>query len=321
MRRALAVAVIVACRACKPTPSVAGDDWPLTGGDPGNSRYSSLDQINRENVSQLRVAWTYHTGDAPPGARTEIQATPIVVDDVLYTTTPALALVALRADSGTLIWRFDPFANRHRASHVNRGVAYWGNGSERRIFFSAGRRLYAVEALTGRPITTFGDSGWVDLAAGLGREVGDAFLVATSPGIVYEDLLIQGTRVGEGEGSAPGHVRAYDVRTGEIRWIFHTIPRPGELGHDTWPADAWRTAGGANSWAGMSVDVETRHRLRPDRLRDARFLRWRAHWRQPVRQHPAGARCAHRRAALALPDGAPRPVGPRSPRNAKPADR
>jgi quinoprotein glucose dehydrogenase len=261
-RSAIAVTKVVvlafsaACMSCDTTPSVSADDWRATGGDAGNSRYSPLDQINRENVSQLRVAWTYHTGDVPAGARTEIQATPIVIDGVLYTTTPMLAVVALRADSGTLIWRFDPFANRTRESHVNRGVAYWAKGRERRIFFSAGRRLYALDAGTGHPIATFGDSGWVDLAAGLGRDISDAFLVATSPGVVYDDLLIQGTRVGEGEGSAPGHVRAYDVHTGAIRWTFHTIPRPGEPGHETWPAGAWQTAGGANSWAGMSVDIE-----------------------------------------------------------------
>jgi quinoprotein glucose dehydrogenase len=235
---------------------VPASDWRVTGNNPGNTRYSALDQINRENVTQLVVAWTYRTGDRPADARTEIQATPIVVDGVLYTTTPALAVVALRADSGTLIWRFDPFANRARESHVNRGVAWWSDGDEQRIVFSAGRRLYALDAHSGRPVPTFGDSGFVDLAVGLGRDVDDAFLVATSPGVVYNDLLIQGTRVGEGEGSAPGHVRAYDVRTGKIRWTFHTIPRPGEVGHDSWPADAWQSAGGANSWAGMSVDVE-----------------------------------------------------------------
>jgi quinoprotein glucose dehydrogenase len=240
---------------CDARPHAGGDDWPVTGGEAGNSRYSSLDQINRDNVADLRVAWTFHTGDAPPGGRSEIQATPIVIDGVLYATTPALAVVALRADSGTLVWRFDPFANRERATHVNRGVAYWADGRDRRIFFSAGRRLYALDATTGRPIPTFGDSGWVDLATGLGRDVDDAFLVATSPGVIYRDLLVQGTRVGEGEGAAPGHVRAYDVRTGETRWTFHTIPRPGDVGYDTWPSDAWRTAGGANSWAGMSVDV------------------------------------------------------------------
>jgi len=231
-------------------------DWRVTGSDAGNTRYSALEQINRDNVAELRVAWTYRTGDRVEDARTEIQATPIVVDGVLYTTTPALAVVALRADSGTLIWRFDPFANRTRESHVNRGVAWWSEGDEERIFFSAGRRLYALDARSGRPVSSFGDSGFVDLAVGLGRDVHDAFLVATSPGVIYKDFLIQGTRVGEGEGSAPGHVRAYDVRTGRIRWTFHTIPRPGEIGHDTWPVEAWKTAGGANSWAGMSLDVD-----------------------------------------------------------------
>jgi quinoprotein glucose dehydrogenase len=234
----------------------ASSDWPITGGDPGNSRYSSLAQIDRSNVGRLRLAWSYHTGDMPAG-HSEIQATPIVVDGVMYTTTPALAAIALRADSGTLLWRFDPFAHRARESHVNRGVVYWtapqGDGT---IFFTAGRRLYALDARSGKPISTFGESGSVDLAAGLGRDIGDAYIVATSPGVIYEDLLIQGTRVGEEEGSAPGDVRAYDVHTGAIRWTFHTIPRPGEFGYDTWPPDAWKTVGGANSWPGMSVDVK-----------------------------------------------------------------
>ncbi len=231
-------------------------DWRVTGSEPGNSRYSPLDQINTGNIAQLRVAWIYHTGDLPPSGPAEIQATPIVVDGVLYTTTPALAVVALSADSGTLKWRFDPFTNRARVSHVNRGVVYWSDGiDEQRILFGAGRRLYALDARTGRPIPTFGDSGSVDLAAGLSRDIGDAYLVATSPGAIYKDLLIQGMRVGEDEGSAPGDVRAYDVRTGAIRWTFHTIPHPGEFGNDTWPAGAWQTAGGANSWAGMTVDT------------------------------------------------------------------
>jgi len=255
LRRILNVgALLIITAGCARQDAPAGD-WRVTGGEPGNTRYSSLDQINRSNVAQLRLAWTYHTGDLPPGGRSEIQATPIVVDGVLYTTTPALAVVALRADSGTVLWRFDPFANRSRETHVNRGVVYWEDDREQRIFASAGRRLYALDAQTGHPIHTFGDSGSVDLGAGLDRDVANAYLVATSPGVVYKDVLIQGTRVGEDEGSAPGDVRAYDVRTGKIRWTFHTIPRPGEFGHDTWPAEAWRTAGGANSWAGMAVDV------------------------------------------------------------------
>ena len=242
----------IACMTQRVTPSAPNVEWRTTGGDPGNSRYSPLDEINRSNVRTLRVAWTYHTGDSV----SQIQATPIVVDGVLYTTTPALAVVALRADSGTLIWRFDPFAGRESESHANRGVVYWSDGLARRIFFSAGRRLYALDATSGRPAREFGDSGWVDLASGLSRDVRDAYVVATSPGVVYKDLLIQGARVGEGEGSAPGDVRAYDVHTGRIRWTFHTIPHPGEAGFETWPAGAWKTAGGANSWAGMSVDVE-----------------------------------------------------------------
>ena len=233
-------------------------DWRVAGGEPGNSRYSPLDQIDTTNVAQLRVAWVYHTKDLPPD-RGEIQATPIVVDGVLYTTTPALAVVALRAENGHEIWRFDPRttrdARRTDLSHVNRGVVYWADSSESRIFFSAGRRLYALDARTGRPISSFGDGGSVDLAAGLSRDVGEASLVATSPGAIYKDLLIQGMRVGEDEGSAPGDVRAYDARTGAIRWTFHTIPHPGEFGNDTWPAGAWRTAGGANSWPGMTVDT------------------------------------------------------------------
>ncbi|MEX2152620.1 MAG: PQQ-binding-like beta-propeller repeat protein [Gemmatimonadaceae bacterium] len=240
------------------TSIVPADDWHFTGGEPGNSRSSALDQINRGNVAQLRVAWTYRTGDVPANGRGEIQATPIVVDDILYTTTPALAVVALSADSGTLIWRFAPPARHERPpfGNVNRGVVYWASGDDKRIFFTAGKRLYALDARTGRLVPAFGDSGSVDLAKGLSRDIGDSYLVATSPGVIYKDLLIQGMRVDEGEGAAPGDLRAYDVRTGAIRWTFHTIPRPGEFGHDTWPANAWKTAGGANAWAGMAVDVE-----------------------------------------------------------------
>ena len=255
--RAPPIAVLLLVAAC--TGREPNTDWRVTGGDPGNSRFSSLDQINTTNVAQLKVAWIFHTGDLAQGAPGEIQATPIVIDGVLYTTTPALAVIALRAENGTLIWRFDPRtthdAPRTDFSHVNRGVVYWGDSSDRRIFFTAGRRLYALDARTGRPIPAFGDSGSIDLAAGLSRAIGEAYLVATSPGAIYRDLLIQGMRVGEEEGSAPGDLRAYDVHTGAIRWTFHTIPHPGELGYETWPAGAWQTAGGANSWAGLSVDT------------------------------------------------------------------
>jgi quinoprotein glucose dehydrogenase len=240
------------------TANAQNVDWLATGGDRGNSRYSTLAQINRGNVGSLRVAWTYRTGDIPANGRGEIQATPIVVDGILYTTTPAIAVVALRGDNGTPLWRFTPPA-KHKAppfGNVNRGVVYWADGDDKRILFTAGKHLYALDARTGRAMASFGDSGAVDLSKGLSRDIGEAYFAATSPGAIYKDLLIQGMRVGEDEGSAPGDVRAFDVRTGAIRWTFHTIPQPGEFGHETWPADAWKTAGGANSWAGMAVDTQ-----------------------------------------------------------------
>jgi quinoprotein glucose dehydrogenase len=258
--RWMAALVTMAAAACVQPPAArtpvetADRDWPVTGGDPGQSRYSPLRQITRENVKSLRVAWTYHTGDASPANRSEIQATPIVVHGVLYATSPSLAVFALRAEDGTPLWRFDPFQSQPRESHVNRGVAYWEDGSERRIFYVVGRRLYALDAATGKPASAFGGRGWIDLGEGLGRDVSRTQLVATSPGVIYKDLLVQGTRVSEGEGAAPGHVRAFDVRTGQVRWTFHTIPQPGEPGAETWPTDSTRTAGGANSWPGMSVD-------------------------------------------------------------------
>ena len=245
----LLLIVLAGCKAANPPPV----DWSTTGGAPGNTRYSTLDQINITNVNQLQVAWVYHTGDLPPDGHGEIQATPIVVDGVLYATTPKVAVIALRADEGTLLWRFDAFPNRPTQPHVNRGVVY----RDGRVFFAVDRRLYALDARTGQPIRTFGDSGrgWVDLGEGLGVDVGESYLVSTSPGVAYKDVLIWGTRVGEEEGSAPGHIRAYDARTGKIRWTFHTIPWPTEFGYDTWPPEAFKTAGGANSWAGMTVDT------------------------------------------------------------------
>ena len=245
----------IGCATPAPAPhSVASNnaDWRTTGGDPGNARYSYLEQINRQNVTQLRVAWTFHAGDS--SSHSQIQATPIVIDGILYATTPGLAVVALHADNGSVAWRFDPFAHAQRVTHVNRGVVFWSDGAQKRIFFTAGRRLYSLDATNGEPDRAFGDSGSINLGDGLGRDVSDAEVLATSPGVAYQDLLIQGTRVSEAEGAAPGDIRAYDVHTGKIRWTFHTVPHPGEYGYDTWPPDAWRTVGGANSWAGMSVD-------------------------------------------------------------------
>jgi quinoprotein glucose dehydrogenase len=236
--------------------SLPDRDWASHGGDPGHTQYSPLAQIDASNVSRLQVAWTYHTGDAREN-RSQIQCNPIVVHGVLYATSPGLKVFALDAATGQQRWIFDPFASGATASSlgVNRGVVYWEDGDDQRILFTAGQLLYALDARTGTPIQTFGDHGTASLTAGLGRDTSADFVLSNTPGAIYKDLLILGTRVSEGPGpAAPGHIRAFDVRTGKVRWVFHTIPWPGEFGSDTWPQDAYQRIGGANAWSGISVD-------------------------------------------------------------------
>lgn len=216
------------------------------GGGPAQTRYSTLAQINRGNVAGLEVAWTYDTGE--PGA---LQTQPVVVGDVLYGYTPTQQAFAIDAATGQQLWVFDPGA---RAPGVNRGVMYWAAGADRRVFAPAGNFIYALDATTGKPIATFGDDGRIDLREHLGRDPETQGVRLTSPGVVYKDLMIVGGRVGEGLPTSPGDIRAYDVRTGALRWAFHTIPHPGEAGYATWPARAWEYSGGANSWAGMALD-------------------------------------------------------------------
>lgn len=227
--------------------------WSVYRGDKSNTAYSSLDQINKENVHQLEVAWTYHTGDAEKGNRSAIQCNPIVVNGMMYITSPKLKLIALNPATGKEIWKFDPFAGVESAG-VNRGVTYWEGGSDKRIYFSASHFLYALSPDDGSLIKDFGVEGKVDLREGLGRDPTVLAVAASSPGIIYKDLIIQGTALGEGYDAAPGFIRAYDVKTGKIAWTFHTIPQPGEFGYDTWSENAYKEVGGANSWAGMSVD-------------------------------------------------------------------
>jgi quinoprotein glucose dehydrogenase len=234
-------------------------EWPIYEGDAAGSHYSRLTQINRSNVQRLKVAWTYNADDKRDDNRSQIQCNPIVVKGVLYGTSPHLKVFALDAATGRRLWQFDPFATSSDKGNpgVNRGVVYWEDGAERRILFTAGPRLYAVTAGTGKLIESFGSGGSVDLREGLGREAKKLFVNSRTPGAIYRDLLILGTVVSEGPGpSAPGHIRAYDVRTGKVRWIFHTIPHPGEFGYETWPKDAWRRIGGANAWSGITVDEQ-----------------------------------------------------------------
>lgn len=222
--------------------------WETYRGNSESNAYSSLDQINTKNIQQLALAWEYSTGDSG----ISIQCNPIIVDGVIYLTSPALKLVALKGDTGEMLWTFDPF--KGKGDGINRGVVYWEDENEKRILFSAGYNLYAVNAQTGSVISSFGQNGIVDLRQGLDRNPNEITVDATSPGIVFGDLLIMGSRVSEGEGAAPGHIRAYNIRTGEEAWIFHTIPKPGEYGYDTWEKEAWKKIGGANAWSGLSLD-------------------------------------------------------------------
>jgi quinoprotein glucose dehydrogenase len=253
----LVIFVLTGCSSGAKKIAGAGKDWPVYLGDKFSSHYSALAEINRDNVEKLELAWEYHTGDDVSMNRTQIQCNPIIIDGIMYATSPKLKVFALNAATGKRIWEFDPEPESQYAKNVNRGVSYWQNGADKRILFTSGSDLYALNAETGKLIETFGSSGRVSLKEGLGERAQDLYVVTTTPGIVYKDLLITGSRVSEEAGGAPGYIRAFSITTGKLAWTFNTIPKPGEFGYETWPADTWQTAGGANCWAGMSLD-ETR---------------------------------------------------------------
>ncbi|MCU1263623.1 MAG: Pyrrolo-quinoline quinone, partial [Bryobacterales bacterium] len=223
-------------------------EWPINGGL-NNARYSPLTQINRENVGRLRAAWTYDSGDAFKDS--EMQSNPIVVEGLLYATTPKLRVIALNAKTGREIWTFDPSAGgQPQRRYRHRGVTVYQD----RVFFTHRNFLWALDKKTGKPIPSFGVEGHIDLREGLDRPVQNMSVSASSPGVIFEDMIILGSTVPETLPGSPGHIRAFDTKTGKLRWIFRTIPRPGEFGYDTWPKDAYKISGGANAWAGLSVD-------------------------------------------------------------------
>ena len=248
MRVPFAGGLIVAAAAAAAGACPAGRDWPAYGGGPEQTHYSPLTEINRSNVHRLDVAWTFD-----PHETGGLQTNPIIVGGVLYTTTPRHRVIALDAATGALQWTFDSGID---GRGPNRGVSYWPGGDGARIFTAQGSYVYALDARTGQAIATFGREGRIDLRADLGRDPETQSVLLTTPGIVYKDLLVVGGRVAETLPASPGDIRAYDVRTGALMWAFHTIPRPGEPGYETWPADAWTYTGGANNWAGMAVDVK-----------------------------------------------------------------
>ena len=229
----------------------SNEDWPSYLGGSDRNHYSRLTQINLDNVKQLKMAWTYSSGDSG-----QIQANPIIVKGILYSVNASVQAFALDAATGKEIWRFgDPLKNW---ASTSRGVSYWSNGEESRILYTAGPNLWALNAKTGKPIPSFGQEGKIDLHTGLPDIAKDKFLVSNTPGTIYQDLIIMPLRLSEGEDAAPGDIRAFNVKTGKLVWTFHTIPYPGEYAYTTFPKDAYKNTyvGAANNWAGMAIDEQ-----------------------------------------------------------------
>jgi len=254
---------VVIFNSCKNNSSRHDTGWKVYGGSKKSQRYSSLNQIDTSNVKQLQVAWVYQTNDADINAHSQIQCNPIMVNGLLYGTTPKLRLFALDAATGKQKWIFNPAGNTNATPanfgmNNNRGITYWEDGEDKRILYCAGSNIYAVNAETGALITNFGNGGKIDLHNDLGRNAKDMYVTATSPGIIYKGIYIIGSRVNETADAAPGHIRSYDVRTGKLKWIFHTVPYPGEFGYESWKdTSAYRHIGSANSWTGFSLDEKT----------------------------------------------------------------
>jgi membrane-bound PQQ-dependent dehydrogenase (glucose/quinate/shikimate family) len=247
----------------------AQTDWPVYGHDDGGMRYSPLKQINTGNVSRLDRAWTYHTGDldqrpsADASARAvAFETTPLVIGNILYLSTAASRVIALDPATGGEIWKYDPQPNARGKTRykAHRGVAYWPGDQRtppRILFGTLDGRLIALNSKTGQPVPGFGNEGEVNLRAGVADRFPDLPYAVTSPPVIYRDLVITGAQVQERPGLGPsGDVRAWDVRSGRLLWRFHTVPQPGEPGHETWEGDSWKDRTGVNAWSMMTVDTE-----------------------------------------------------------------
>ncbi len=220
----------------------------IVGGQWSQDHYSTLSQINRENVNKLKVAWMYDTHEAGSG----MEINPLVVGSVIYAYTASQKVIALDAVTGKLLWKFD--SGVVSGKQPVRGVAYWTDGKQSLILAGIMNYIYALDASTGKPVPSFAENGHIDLRKGLGGDYREQSIVLTSPGVIFKDLIILGGRNPETPPAPPGDIRAFNVRTGKLVWTFHTIPHPGEPGYETWPPNAWKTAGAANNWAGMTVD-------------------------------------------------------------------
>ena len=236
-----------------------GENFPVYGGNKAGNRYSPLKQITTENINGLEVAWMYDskltdTISEKTNRERWIQCQPIVINGILYGTTANTDLFALNAETGKELWKFYP----EKGGTISRGVMYWEDGADKRILYTAGSDLYAVNAETGKLVDSFGNNGVVGLHTGLSeditKDVSKLRVYATSPGIIFKNTLVIGSAVTESGAAAPGSVRAFNVITGDLEWVFHTIPRPGQLGYETWPPNAYQEIGGANNWSGMVLD-------------------------------------------------------------------
>ncbi|NIJ54411.1 outer membrane protein assembly factor BamB family protein [Dyadobacter arcticus] len=240
------------------TSKEEGRTWSVYKADSHSTSYSPLDQINTANVTRLQPAWTFALKDMKDGARPgSAECNPVIVDGVMYATSAKHWVYAVNASTGEQIWSFDPFAGAEGGG-VSRGVTYWESegGNEKRILVTGGDNLFALDIKSGKPILDFGKNGKVSMNVGLRDDPKTISVIPTSPGIIFKDLLIMGAEVSELYGAQPGYIRAYHCKTGKLVWTFHTIPLPGEPGYETWPKDAYKYAGGANDWGGMSVDTK-----------------------------------------------------------------
>ena len=234
------------------------NSWTTYGGDPSGSKYSSLDEINVRNVNSLKLLWTYEAFDKNEKHKNGIQCNPIVIDDRIYLIGPDFNVHSINAENGDLIWKYNPFEEK-KISGTIRGVTYYNDGKNGRIFFVAESLLFCLNAKTGQLINSFGSGGKTTINKGFERNTADLLITATSPGIIYEDLLILGSRVSDSHNkkTIPGDIRAFDVFSGDIVWTFNTIPRPGEIGYETWPKDSWKNEYlSVNSWGGFTLDEE-----------------------------------------------------------------
>ena len=261
----LVVASLAMSTGIKAQEGTTGGEWRYYGGDAGSTRYAPHDQIDASNVNDLEIAWRWSSASlVQRRADTNLRTTPLMVGGTLYATAGGLRdVVAIDAATGESKWVFTPDVSDHARGArggSGRGVAYWADGDDERIFLITPTfYLFAIDAETGQPIEGFGENGEVDLSQGLGPDVLPGSVGSTSPPIVVGDVVVMGSTMpasSSNKEGPPGHIRGYDARTGTQRWIFHTIPRPGEFGHDTWEEDSWKYTGNAGAWAPLTADQE-----------------------------------------------------------------